>query len=51
MNPVSNKTKVDIYYLGHILDILFRKWFPLSKVLSPNTATPKELVSLASQER
>jgi len=49
VNSVSTKAKVDNYYSGPILDILFRKWFPLSKVLSPRTTTPEEHVSPISQ--
>jgi hypothetical protein len=48
---VSSKIKIDNCYLGPILDIMFRKWFPLSKVPSPRTITPKQPTSLTNQER
>ncbi len=47
---VTNKIKANNCYLGPISDILFRKWFLLSKVPSPRTTTPKELVSPTNQE-
>jgi hypothetical protein len=43
-------TKIDNYSLGSILDILFRKWFPLSEVPSPRITTLEKPMSLASQE-
>jgi hypothetical protein len=49
-NPISNKTKANNCYSRPILNILFRKWFPLSEVLSPITTTLEELLSPASQE-
>jgi hypothetical protein len=48
-NLISSKTKANNCYLGPILDILFRNWFPLSKVPSPKIATLKELISPAIQ--
>jgi hypothetical protein len=42
-NPVSNKTKADNSYSKPILDILFRKWFPLFEVPSPRTTTLNNL--------
>jgi hypothetical protein len=50
VNPISSKTKVDNCYSRLILDILFRKGFPLSEVLSPRTTTLKELVSPTNQK-
>jgi hypothetical protein len=50
INLVSSKTKANNCYSRPILDILFRKWFPLSKVPSPRTITHEELISLANQE-
>jgi hypothetical protein len=50
VNMVTNKIKANNCYLGPISDILFRKWFLLSKVPSPRTTTPKELVSPTNQE-
>jgi hypothetical protein len=49
-NLISSKTKKNNYYSRAILNILYRKWFPLSKVHSPIIPTPKELVSPTSQE-
>jgi hypothetical protein len=48
---VFSKTKVDNCYLKPILNILFRKWFPISDVPSLRTTTPEKLVSLTNQER
>jgi hypothetical protein len=39
-NPISSKTKANNCYLRPILDILFKKWFPLFEVPSPRTTTP-----------
>jgi hypothetical protein len=39
-NLMPSKTKINNYYLGPILDVVFKKWFPLFKVLSPRTTTP-----------
>jgi hypothetical protein len=36
-NPISSKTKANNYYSKPILNVLFRKWFPLSEVLSLKT--------------
>jgi hypothetical protein len=47
-NLISSKTKANYYYSRLILDIMFRKWLPLSKVPSLRIATPKELVSPTS---
>jgi hypothetical protein len=49
-NLVPNRTKVDNCYSGPILDVLFEKWFPLSKVPSPRITTPKEPVSPTRQK-
>jgi len=49
-NLIFNETKAYNCYLGLIIDILFRKWFPLSKVPSLKTITPKEPMSPANQE-
>jgi hypothetical protein len=49
-NPISSKTKANNCYLRSILDILFRKWFPLSEVPSPKTKTLEEPMSPTSQE-
>jgi hypothetical protein len=46
----SSKTKANNCYSKPILDILFRKRFPLFHMLSPRTTTLEELASLASQE-
>jgi hypothetical protein len=43
-NPVLSKTKADIYYSKPILDIMFRKWFPLSEMPSLIVTTPEKLV-------
>jgi hypothetical protein len=48
MNPIFNKTKADNFYSRPILDILFRKWFPLFKVPSPKTTTLEKPMSQAS---
>jgi hypothetical protein len=48
---MPSKTKENNCYLWLILYILFRKWFPLSKLISPKTTTPKKLVSLANQKQ
>jgi len=50
INPIFNMTKIDNYSLGSILDILFRKWFPLFEVPSPRITTLEKPMSLASQE-
>jgi hypothetical protein len=42
INPIFSKTKVDNCWSRHILDILFKKWFLLSKVLSLRTITLEE---------
>jgi hypothetical protein len=44
-NLVSSKTKVDNCYLRSILDILFRKWFPLFEVPSLRITTLEEPMS------
>jgi hypothetical protein len=49
-NLVPNRTKVDNCYSGPILDVLFKKWFPLSKVPSPRIITPKEHASPIREE-
>ncbi len=49
VNPISSKTKVENYYSWPILNIVFRKWFPLFEVPSPKI-TLEELVSLTNQE-
>ncbi len=49
-NPISSKTKADSCYLRLIIDILFRKWFLLSKVPSVKIITPKEPMSPTNQE-
>ncbi len=48
VNLISSKTKVDNCYLAPILDILFKKWFPLSKVPSLKTTTLEEPMSPTS---
>jgi hypothetical protein len=48
---ISSKPKVDHCYIGPILDILFRKWFPLFEVPSLGITTLEETMSPASQER
>ncbi len=47
---MPNKTKVDICYLGPILVVLFRKWFPLFEVPLLKTTTPNENMSSARQK-
>jgi len=47
-NPVFNMTKTNNCYSGLILDILFKKRFPLFKVPSPRTTTLEELMSPVS---
>ncbi len=50
VNLVSSKTKVDNCYSGHILNILFRKWFPLFKMPSLRTITLEEPISPNSHD-
>jgi hypothetical protein len=47
---VATKTKANNYYLGHILNIVFRKWFFLFKVPSARTTIPEKSISPTSQE-
>ncbi len=42
-NLMPSKTKVDNCYSKPILNVLSRKWFPLSEVPSLKTTTPKNL--------
>jgi len=51
INLVSSKTKIDNCYSRPILNILFRKWFPLSNMPSPRTITLEKIVPPTSQER
>jgi hypothetical protein len=46
-----SKTKTNNRYSRPILDILFRKWFPLSEVFSPIIETLEEHVSPTNQKR
>jgi hypothetical protein len=50
-NLVSSKTMADNYYSRPNLDVTFRKWFPFSKVPSPQTKTLEEVASLVNQKR
>jgi hypothetical protein len=38
--PMSSKTKGNKCYLGLLLDVLFRKWFPLFEMPLPRTNNP-----------
>ncbi len=49
-HPVSSKTKANNCYLRPILDILFKKWFPLFEMPSPKTKTLEEPISPTSQK-
>jgi hypothetical protein len=49
-NPISSKIKANNCYSKPILDILFKKWFPLFAMPSPRIETLKELVSPTSQK-
>jgi hypothetical protein len=43
--------KINIYYSGPILDVIFKKWFPLSEVFLPRTTTLKEPMSSTCQKK
>jgi hypothetical protein len=38
---MPTKIKANVCYLGPILDVLLKRWFPLVKVSSPTITTPK----------
>jgi hypothetical protein len=48
---MPGRTNVDICYLGPILNVLFRKWFPLSEGFLPKVATLEKHVSLMNHEQ
>jgi hypothetical protein len=50
LNLISSKTKTNNYYLGPILNIMFRKWFPINDVHSPRIAIPEEPMSPTNQK-
>ncbi len=50
-NLMPGRTNVDICYLGPILNVLFRKWFPLSEGFLPKVATLDKHVSLMNHEQ